>query len=57
MGPLVEQFPLHLPTRKDAVQHNKFLIKQMKNCAYNNDKNNKDKKRYCKASSSNQSKQ
>jgi hypothetical protein len=44
MGPLVEQFPLHVPTTKDGVQHNKFLIKQMKNCAYDNDKNNKNKK-------------
>jgi len=29
-GPLVEDFPLLGPTRQEAIQHNNFLIKQLK---------------------------
>lgn len=33
-GPLVEQFPLPPPTRKDAIEHNEFLKKQIAAGAY-----------------------
>lgn len=34
-GPLVEDFPLLGPTRKDAIEHNEFLKTQLLNGAYN----------------------
>jgi hypothetical protein len=40
-GPLVEQFPPCIPTRKEAREHNQFLLNQMKSGAYNNDKKKK----------------
>ena len=33
-GPLVEDFPLLGPTRQEAVEHNNFLIEQLKRGAY-----------------------
>ncbi len=33
-GPLVEQFPLLPPTRKNAIEHNQFLKEQLKNNKY-----------------------
>ncbi|MGD0952621.1 MAG: HNH endonuclease [Methanotrichaceae archaeon] len=33
-GPLVEDFPLLGPTRKDAIEHNEFLKTQLRNGAY-----------------------
>ena len=33
-GPLVEDFPFLGPTRQEAVEHNNFLIKQLKTGAY-----------------------
>jgi len=33
-GPLVEDFPLLGPTRKDAIEHNEFLKMQLRNGSY-----------------------
>lgn len=33
-GPIIEDFPLLPPTRKEAIEHNNFLIEQLKKGAY-----------------------
>jgi hypothetical protein len=33
-GPMIEDFPLPPPTRKEAIEHNDFLKEQLKNGAY-----------------------
>lgn len=37
-GPLVEQFPLLLPTRQEAIEHNEFLEKQLAKGAYDEER-------------------
>ena len=37
-GPLVESFPLLSPVRQEAIEHNNFLIKQLKKGAYKDKK-------------------
>ena len=37
-GPLVEDFPLLGPTRQEAIEHNNFLIEQLKRRAYKGEK-------------------
>jgi hypothetical protein len=37
-GPLIEEFPLLEPTRKESIEHNEFIKSQLKNNAYSGKK-------------------